>query len=64
MNGNRVTVTMTAAQLLSLLEAASRGMDEWDYEPGDANTPVKRVRDSALRAYQIALEVLDGKVTA
>lgn len=60
LNGNRMTVTLTHAQLLALREAAGRGIDEWDYEPDDPCTPNTRVRKSALAAYRIVYQTLTG----
>lgn len=61
LNGNRYTITLTGAQLVSLLRAASRGLDEWDMaDDNDPFKPKKYVRNSALDAYQIIHEAVYG----
>lgn len=48
----RITLDLTVAQAKAVLEAASRGMDEWDYEPEAGTTPNKKTQTAALRGWR------------
>lgn len=52
MRPTTITMTIPVEQARALLEAASRGLDEWDMSPDDATTPDVTVQALALRGFR------------
>ena len=47
-----ITITIPVDQARALLEAAGRGLDEWDMSPDDPTTPEPNVYALAIRGYR------------
>ena len=52
MRPTTITITIPVEQARALLQAASRGLDDWDMDPDDDTTPDIVVQALAFRGYR------------